>query len=64
MPRAAAALPAAPIWRPEYLGSGMAIATRADDPALAAAFDYALQEISVKGIFAEFYLRYFPVSFF
>ncbi|WP_189644476.1 transporter substrate-binding domain-containing protein [Mesorhizobium sp. M9A.F.Ca.ET.002.03.1.2] len=53
-----------PYLAPEYLGSGMAIATRADDPALAAAFDYALQEISVKGIFTEFYLRYFPVSFF
>lgn len=53
-----------PYLSPEYLGSGMAIATRANDPALAAAFDYALQEISVKGIFAEFYLRYFPVSFF
>lgn len=53
-----------PYLAPEYLGSGMAIATRADDPALAAAFDYALQEISVKGMFAEFYLRYFPVSFF
>ncbi|RWM71498.1 MAG: transporter substrate-binding domain-containing protein [Mesorhizobium sp.] len=53
-----------PYLAPEYLGSGMAIATRANDPALAAAFNYALQEISVKGIFAEFYLRYFPVSFF
>ncbi|WP_457151616.1 transporter substrate-binding domain-containing protein [Mesorhizobium sp. P5_C1] len=53
-----------PYLAPEYLGSGMAIATRADDPALAAAFDYALQEISMKGTFAEFYLRYFPVSFF
>ncbi len=53
-----------PYLAPEYLGSGMAIATRADDRALAAAFDYALQEISVKGTFAEFYLRYFPVSFF
>ena len=48
----------------EYLGSGMAIATRAGNPALAAAIDYALQEISMKGTFAEFYLRYFPVSFF
>ncbi|RWH02812.1 MAG: transporter substrate-binding domain-containing protein [Mesorhizobium sp.] len=53
-----------PYLAPEYLGSGMAIATRAGDPALAAAFDYALQEISIKGTFAEFYLRYFPVSFF
>lgn len=53
-----------PYLAPEYLGSGMTIATRAGDPALAAAMDYALQEISVKGTFAEFYLRYFPVSFF
>jgi polar amino acid transport system substrate-binding protein len=53
-----------PYLAPKYLGSGMAIATRPGDPALAAAFDYALHEISVKGTFAEFYLRYFPVSFF
>ncbi|TGT22997.1 transporter substrate-binding domain-containing protein, partial [Mesorhizobium sp. M4B.F.Ca.ET.169.01.1.1] len=38
-----------PYLAPEYLGSGMAIATRAGDPALAGAFDYALQEISIKG---------------
>lgn len=53
-----------PYLAPEYLGTGMAIATRADDPALAAALDYALQQISLKGTFAELYLRYFPVSFF
>jgi polar amino acid transport system substrate-binding protein len=53
-----------PYLAPEYFGSGMAIATRLNDPSLAAALDYALQEISVKGTFAEFYLRYFPVSFF
>jgi polar amino acid transport system substrate-binding protein len=53
-----------PYLAPEYLGTGMAIATRADDAALAAAFDYALQEISRDGTFAELYLRYFPVSFF
>ena len=47
-----------------FTRSGMAIAARSDNPALAAAFDYALQEISMKGTFAEFYLRYFPVSFF
>ncbi|MFA6155261.1 transporter substrate-binding domain-containing protein [Mesorhizobium sp.] len=53
-----------PYLAPEYLGTGMAIATRLNDPALAAALDYALQEISMKGTFAEFYLRYFPVSFY
>lgn len=53
-----------PYLAPEYLGSGLAIATRPDNAALAAAFDYALHEISAKGTFAELYLRYFPVSFF
>ena len=52
-----------PYLAPEYLGSGMAIATRAGDRALAAGFDYALQKISLTGTFAEFYLRYFRVSF-
>jgi polar amino acid transport system substrate-binding protein len=49
---------------PEYLGSGLAIATRAGEQALAAALDAALHQIAVKSVFAELYLRYFPVSFF
>ena len=53
-----------PYIAPEYLGTGLAVATRSDNAALAAAFDYALHEISAKGTFAELYLRYFPVSFF
>jgi polar amino acid transport system substrate-binding protein len=53
-----------PYLAPEYLGSGLAIATASDNPKLAAAFDYALHEISAKGTFAELYLRYFPVSFY
>jgi polar amino acid transport system substrate-binding protein len=53
-----------PYLAPEYLGTGLAIAVPKDDPTLAAALDYALHEIAVKGTFAELYLRYFPVSFF
>ena len=53
-----------PYLAPEYLGVGLALATKVDEPQLAAAFDYALQQIAVKGRFAELYLRYFPVSFF
>ena len=53
-----------PYLAPEYLGTGLAVATSVSDPALASAFDYALQQIAVKGRFAELYLRYFPVSFF
>lgn len=53
-----------PYLAPEYLGTGLAIAVKADNPALAEAFNYALHSISVKGTFAELYLRYFPVSFY
>lgn len=53
-----------PYLAPEYLGSGLAIATNVGDPTLAMAFDYALQQIALKGRFAELYLRYFPVSFY
>jgi polar amino acid transport system substrate-binding protein len=53
-----------PYLLPGYLGTGMAIAVRPEDELLVDAFDYALREIDAKGIFAELYLRYFPVSFF
>ncbi|WP_315918565.1 transporter substrate-binding domain-containing protein [Mesorhizobium sp. SP-1A] len=53
-----------PYLAPEYLGTGLAIATKPGDDKLTDAFDYALQQISVKGTFAELYLRYFPVSFY
>lgn len=53
-----------PYLAPEYFGTGMAIAVKEQDAALAAALDYALQQVSVKGAFAELYLRYFPVSFY
>jgi polar amino acid transport system substrate-binding protein len=53
-----------PYLAPEYFGSGLAIAVRGEDAALADAFDYALREINMNGTFAELYLRYFPVSFF
>jgi polar amino acid transport system substrate-binding protein len=44
--------------------TGLAMAVRGEDAALADAFDYALREINMNGTFAELYLRYFPVSFF
>ena len=53
-----------PYIGPDYLGFGLSIAAARDDTELVAAFDYALHEISVKGIFAELYLRHFPVGFF
>lgn len=53
-----------PYLAPEYLGTGLAIAVAPDRQDLTAAFDFALREISVKGRFAELYLRYFPIAFF
>jgi polar amino acid transport system substrate-binding protein len=53
-----------PYLAPEYVGTGLAIAVSQDDPILVDAFNYALHELSVKGRFAELYLRYFPVGFF
>lgn len=53
-----------PYMAPDHLGGGLAIATRLDHPQFAAAFDAALQQISAKGVFAELYLRAFPVGFY
>lgn len=53
-----------PYLAPDYVGAGLAIATRKQDDVLLAAFNYALQEITVKGTFAELYLRYFPIGFY
>lgn len=53
-----------PYLAPEFLGHGLAIAVRLDDAVLAQAFDHALREIGVKGVFAELYLKYFPVGFY
>jgi polar amino acid transport system substrate-binding protein len=53
-----------PYMSSEYLGAGLAIATSLDNETLARALDYALREVSVKGRFAELYLRHFPISFY
>ena len=53
-----------PYIAPEVLGAGLAIAVPRENAVLVQAFDYALREISVKGVFAELYLKYFPISFY
>ena len=47
-----------------YFGEGAGIAVRKDNPLLLAALDYALQRLSERGIYAELYLKYFPVGFY
>lgn len=47
-----------------YFGEGVAIALRKDDAVLRRAIDYGLQKITEKGLFADIYLKYFPVGFY
>ncbi|MEZ5810205.1 MAG: transporter substrate-binding domain-containing protein [Rhizobiaceae bacterium] len=47
-----------------YLGRGLSIAVAGDNQVLVDAFDFALRDLQARGIYAELYLRYFPVSFF
>lgn len=53
-----------PYLAPNYLGLGLAIAVTPENAVLADAFNYALRELQAKGVIAELYLRYFPVSFY
>lgn len=53
-----------PYLAPDYFGLGLAIAVTPGNAVLADAFNYALRELQAKGIFAELYLRHFPVSFY
>ena len=47
-----------------YFGEGLAIAVRRDDNALRRALDYALARVAERGVYAELYLKYFPVGAF
>lgn len=45
-----------------FLGEGLSIMSRKDDPVLAQALDHALLELSRTGRLNEIYLRYFPTG--
>ena len=53
-----------PYLSERYFGQGLTIAVRKGNLELSDAIDYALRSINDKGIFAELYLRYFPISLF
>ncbi len=48
----------------EYFGNGMAVTLPKGDQNMMDAMNYALSRVNEKGIFAELYLRYFPVGLF
>ncbi len=53
-----------PYLEPHFFGEGFAIALPPDRPELRRAIDWALDSLYDKGVFAEIYLRSFPVGYF
>lgn len=53
-----------PYLEPRFFGEGFAIALPPGRPELRHAIDWALDSLYDKGVFAELYLRYFPVGYF
>ena len=53
-----------PYLSDRYFGAGLAVALAKDNQELTEAINAALRAINDKGIFAELYLRYFPISLF
>jgi polar amino acid transport system substrate-binding protein len=53
-----------PYTEASYFGDGVGIAIRKDNPALKHALNYALHRLAERGIYADLYLKYFPVGFY
>jgi polar amino acid transport system substrate-binding protein len=53
-----------PFAESRYFGEGIGIAVRRDNDTLRMALNHALFRLWEKGIFADLYLRYFPIGFY
>lgn len=53
-----------PFTESRYFGDGLAVAVKPGNDQLKRAIDYALQRIWEKGVYADLYLRWFPVGFY
>jgi polar amino acid transport system substrate-binding protein len=53
-----------PYLESKYFGEGVGIAVRKEDAELRHAIDWALARLATKGVYAELYLKYFPISFY
>jgi polar amino acid transport system substrate-binding protein len=51
-----------PFTDPKYFGEGVGIAVKKGNSPLRRALDYALFQLARRGVFAELYLKYFPVG--
>jgi len=53
-----------PYLQTAYFGEGAGIAVAKGNTALRLELDYALRRVAERGVFAELYLKYFPIGFF
>jgi len=47
-----------------FFGEGVGIAVRKDNQNLRRALDYGLKRLAERGVYADLYLKYFPISFY
>ena len=53
-----------PYLEPRYFGEGVGMALRPDEEGLRRALDYALQRVWDSGVYADLYLKHFPVGYY
>ncbi len=53
-----------PFLQRAYFGDGVGIAVARGNVVLRRALDYGLQRLAERGVYAELYLKYFPIGFF
>jgi polar amino acid transport system substrate-binding protein len=53
-----------PFLDSRFFGEGVGIAVKKNDAPLREALDYALADLAAKGVYAELYLKYFPLGFY
>ena len=53
-----------PYTESRFFGEGVGIALRRDNLAVKRALDYALKRVAERGVYADLYLKYFPVGFY
>lgn len=53
-----------PYLESRFFGEGVGIALRKEDTDLRHAIDWALARLATRGVYAELYLKYFPVGFY
>lgn len=53
-----------PYTESRFFGEGVGVAVRKDDAVLRQALNWALARVAAKGVYAELYLKYFPIGFY